>query len=484
MTTSPLVDVPRPKRLSFLTKCLYAAGSSGNGLKRAGLSAFLLLYYNQVVGLPAASVGAVLAIAMVFDALIDPVVGYWSDHTRSRLGRRHPFMYASIIPLAVCFALLWMAPVGWSEPQLLTYLLVLVVLVRMFDTFFEVPSAALLAEMTTDYDERTALMSMRHIFAILSIMSMRLIAFGVFFKPAGGDKSGVLSREGFANYGLTCGVVIFIAISACCIGTHGQIAHLYRPAVERHTAMGVLRQIYAVLNNRSMLAVVGATVFMSVVQGAINGLQIYMNLFIWGLTSTQLAAIVPVETIGLLAGAFLAMHVARRIGKRRAALLGLGISYTFLATPLLLRLGGLAPADGSTSVQIMVGGLNMAMNFGYMLFAVLAQSMMVDLVEQSQVRTGRRSEGVILSADSILQKAISGSGVLVSGLVLTLAAFPPGAKPGAVAAEVLNSMSGTIVFALAPVYLLAAICLWAYTVDRRQHEANIVALAGSKCTLD
>jgi Na+/melibiose symporter-like transporter len=73
----------------------YGMGSISNSVKTRGLSTFLMVFYNQVMGLPAAWVGLGTAMALIFDALVDPAVGQISDNTRSRLGRRHPYMYAA-----------------------------------------------------------------------------------------------------------------------------------------------------------------------------------------------------------------------------------------------------------------------------------------------------------------------------------------------------------------------------------------------------
>src|SRR6185436_1943256 len=94
-------DAAPPVRLH--TKLLYASGSLAFGIKEGGLSGFLLLFYNQVIGMPAGLVGLAIAIALAVDSVIDPVVGQVSDSWRSRWGRRHPFMYVAMVPRVVAF---------------------------------------------------------------------------------------------------------------------------------------------------------------------------------------------------------------------------------------------------------------------------------------------------------------------------------------------------------------------------------------------
>ncbi len=137
------------------TKLYYGFGSVAYGVKDNGFAFFLLLYYNQVLGLPAEWVGAAILVALVFDAFSDPLVGYTSDNLHSRLGRRHPFMYASALPVGLSFYWLWNPPPGLGPTALLAYLIGMAVLVRTAITLYEIPSSSLVAELTDDYDERT-----------------------------------------------------------------------------------------------------------------------------------------------------------------------------------------------------------------------------------------------------------------------------------------------------------------------------------------
>ena len=120
---SPRIDGPR---LGLPTRFFYGFGSVAFGVKDNGFSYFLQFFYTQVVGLPAATVGLAIMFALVIDAFIDPMIGQLSDNTRSRWGRRHPFMYASAIPVAASYLLLWNPPRAgamarcsptWSRPR-------------------------------------------------------------------------------------------------------------------------------------------------------------------------------------------------------------------------------------------------------------------------------------------------------------------------------------------------------------------------------
>src|SRR5271154_4131885 len=123
MSVASSIDQPP---LGFPAKLTYGMGSLAIGVGYYALSGSVLQYYlNQVVRLPPLLVGSALAISLMVDALIDPLVGAWSDNLRSRFGRRHPFMYAGAFLAAISFYFLWHAPAALSGNALLAYMLTL-----------------------------------------------------------------------------------------------------------------------------------------------------------------------------------------------------------------------------------------------------------------------------------------------------------------------------------------------------------------------
>lgn len=115
------LSAPATKDIGLGTKLAYGVGSIAYGAKVQILGA-LLFYYNQLEGLPADWVSWALGAAVVIDALWDLMVGQLSDNTRTRIGRRHPFMYASALPVALCVVFMLNPPAGLSPMGLLIYM--------------------------------------------------------------------------------------------------------------------------------------------------------------------------------------------------------------------------------------------------------------------------------------------------------------------------------------------------------------------------
>ena len=181
-------------RVGRSTKFAFGIGQMAEGIKNNAFSTFLLLYYNQVLGLSGTLSGLAIMIALCFDAITDPLAGSLSDGWRSRWGRRHPFMYASALPLGIAFYLLFAPPAGLTEFETFLWLTVFAVLTRGAMTLYHVPHLALGAELSDDYAERTSIVSYRMLFGVLGGALTILIGFSVFFTDQGG-LPGTLRRD-------------------------------------------------------------------------------------------------------------------------------------------------------------------------------------------------------------------------------------------------------------------------------------------------
>ena len=160
MVTATQNESKRSERfLPIRLKLFWGIGQIGEGVKNSAFNSFLLFYYNQILGVSATLTSIALAIAIVFDAISDPVAGSVSDRFQSRWGRRHPFMFASAAPLGITLFLLFFPPDGMSELFYFGWVLVFAVSVRTFLTLYHIPHLALGAEMATDYNDRNSLFS-------------------------------------------------------------------------------------------------------------------------------------------------------------------------------------------------------------------------------------------------------------------------------------------------------------------------------------
>lgn len=465
------------QRPGAATKLFYGLGSVAYGVKDNGFAFFLLLYYNQVLGLPERWVGLGIMVALILDALSDPIVGYASDHLHSRWGRRHPFMYFAVLPVAISYFLLWNPPPGLSPPQLFAYFLVVAVIVRTMITFYEIPSSSLVAELTDDYDQRTVILSYRYFFGWWGGLTMSILSYRFFLQPDADHAVGVLNPDGYRRYGAMASAVMATAILVSALGTHSYIPHLRRPSERLRGFGATLRAMWATLSNRSFVALFFAGIFLAMASGVMAALSIYFNTYFWELSSDEISLLVTANFVSAAAAMAVAPRVAARYGKRSGAIRVAVAMMAIAPVPIVLRLLGAFPANGSPWLLPLLLFCNTTAVTLIIVFGILNSSMMADVVEDSEISTGRRSEGTFFAANSFVQKSVSGVGVFMSTVLLSGIGFPRGAQPGAVDPEVVRNLGLIYVPLLGVLMTMVIGCLRSYRISRKGHEENLRRLA-------
>ncbi|MCC6920518.1 MAG: MFS transporter [Alphaproteobacteria bacterium] len=470
---APGVVAARPT-ITLATKFFYGFGSIAYGVKDNGFRIFLLLFYNQVVGLPATLVTSAILIAMLIDCAIDPFIGQVSDNWRSKWGRRHPFMYASAVPAAASFLLLWNPPYDWSHEALFWYLIGVAVLVRTFITLYEIPSSSLGAELTLDYDERTSLLGYRYFFAYWGGLTLIIVNLLIFLQPSAEYPVGQLNRDGYANWGYVAAGVMFISILVSALGTHRYIPYLAQPTgTSSHTIAGQLKEMGAALSNRSFVIITLVGLFAAIAQGTSFSLAIYFSTYFWALSPEATSILTADAYVASAIALFAAPYLARRSGKKIAGSLLLATSVFIGFLPMMLRLLGFFPENDSPWLLPLLFADGLVRGAFGITAAILISAMLTDVVEDAAVRTGRRNEGLFFAFTSLIQKAVSGVGVMVAGVVLSIISFPVGAKPADVDPEVIRNLALVYIPVLAGLYGLAVAILQGYGITRERHEENI-----------
>ena len=196
------------RTLSVWRKTAYGVGQLSEGVVTIVFMIYLLFYYNQVLGLSGSAAGLALFLALLFDAVSDPLMGAISDRTRSRWGRRHPFLYAAVLPLPLAFYLLFSPPAGLGETGLFLWLTFFSIASRLALTVFFVPHLALGAEMTTSYHERNHIVAYRQFFSMIGYLAAIMIGFGLFFTSSADFPDGQLNPGAYSPFAATMAAVM------------------------------------------------------------------------------------------------------------------------------------------------------------------------------------------------------------------------------------------------------------------------------------
>jgi glycoside/pentoside/hexuronide:cation symporter, GPH family len=469
------------RKAGLWTKLAYGSGAIADGVKNNGFEYFLLFYYSQVLGVDFALVGATLMIAMVVDGLTDPVVGYWSDNLRTRFGRRHPFMYLSIVPVGIAYVFAWNPPAGLTGNELFPYLLMITILVRVAFTFYDIPSSALVAELTDDYDERTSFLSFRYVFGWTGGVTMAAYTLLILLVPTETYGSGFLNVDGYKTYGYISASVIAASILICALGTHSHIPHLRAPPAARKITIGrVFSEIGEMLSNKSFQGLFVAALFGFMAAGIAASLNYYINGFFWEFTTTQTFYLTVSVFISAGLAFVLAPFVSKTLGKKRGAILVGGIAFSVAPMPVILRLFDVMPPNGSEllfNIIITVTVIDVALIIAYQ---ILASSMIADIVEESELKTGRRSEGIFFAGISFMRKLARGSGLFLASLILAAADLSRNVQPGDLSEQTLQMLGAGYAFGLLALWATAIAFLFRYQISREDHEANLAALQANR----
>jgi Na+/melibiose symporter-like transporter len=468
-------------RLSIWTKLAYGSGAIASAAKDNGFGYYLLAFYSQVLGMPPSLASLALFLSLCLDAIIDPMIGYYSDNLHSRWGRRHPLMYFSVLPAAIGYYLLWHPPQGATSMELFWYLLVLTIVVRTVFSIFRVPSEAMGAELTRDYDERTRLASFRHFFAWAMGVTIAYLVWKKFLANTPEYPDGILNPHGWAAYGVMGAICIAVGILATSLGTHRNIPQLPPPPPKRpFNGRETARYLKKTFGNPSFLSLFVASMLFAVAAGVAMSLNLYFSRYYWSLSQDQLWQFSPVNLLAAFAALFLAPRVAARFDKNRIAIRLWLFAAVFLPVPVILKLLGWFPPDGSEALLHLLL-LHSFIEITVMIIGgIMISSMVADLVEDSEKVTGRRSEGLLFSAVGLCAKAVAGLGIVISGLILELVKFPVGAAYGTVPAEITSRFGVIAVGAMTLFYLLAVVAMRFYRITRATHSANIALVTGAE----
>ncbi|MGZ8310462.1 MAG: MFS transporter [Allosphingosinicella sp.] len=434
-------------KLSVGRKIGYGMGDFGLGLLFLTASQFLLFYYTDVLGLSPSLAGWIFGAAVVWDALIDPVMGALANRTRSKWGRYRPFLLFVAVPLALSWSLIFL-PTGLTGWPLVFYALGTHFLFRTVYTIAAMPYLALSAAMTEDSGERSSLAAFRLVFQALAGV---LAAFAT-LKLAASLGSGQMGWFFVAlAYGTAAAALMLLVFLTAREVSFGQGLKV-RPSFGE-----MIRVLRA---NRPFWLVCGAFLI-----GSVGFVFFNKSLPYWakyGMGIDNFGPFLGVLAIGITFTIPLWAWVTRRTSKRTTFLAGSGVSFVACV--------GLWFAPETQSGWMPLVALLGAGNGGVIL---PSWAMMPDTVEYGEFRTGTRGEGAAFGFVSFVQKASLGLAAGTLGETLSWIGYRANVPQ---TAETLASMKAMMLGVPAVFYLGAAAFILFYPLDAKTHARLVKVL--------
>jgi Na+/melibiose symporter-like transporter len=270
---------------------------------------------------------------------------------------------------------------------------------------------------------------------------------------------------------------MFLAILISAAGTHRHIPTLRMPAKRNLTLGQITREMISTVSNRSFLSLLLSGIATAMAAGLGASLNNYFNTYFWEFSAVQISYLTAGVYLSAIAALIGAPLLARRFGKRTTAICLFILSVAIGIGPLLLRVGGMFPPNHSLALLATIFCTSIVGTAFGIGSATMVSSMIADVVDASELATGRRSEGLFFAAAAFVNKAVSGFGILGATIVIQLIHLPAGAQPGKVPVEIVRNLALVYCPIMVGLYATALILLLGYRITRKSHEETLAQLA-------
>lgn len=469
------------ERVSLFRIFGYALGEGAVSITLNAIGTFAMLYCTLVLGLSAAHAGMALSVTLFWDAVTDPVMGHISDNTRSRFGRRHPYLLAGGILTALFFVALWIVPSFFSAtPAVFWLVLGFNLLIRTAITVYAVPYVALGFELCPEYQDRSRLQGVR--FFVNQAMNLTfnscamILFFGDRIGADGVRIDGTTIGENYVRLGITLGIAIITLAGLCIFFTRKLAQDNRQQVVQGNNLKAFRKDLAGIFSDRLARYIFGFLLLAQLGMMLTAQMQMFTYIFFMELIDLQKTLVHATGAICFALGSLSLTRLVPIFDKKPVAIMAILVSISGGLISVALFSTGLVEPKATLEV------FGMTVPYGILLFALgqgmwwggcgmqvpLATSMMGDLSELNKLRTGVLKDGGYASVFTFFMKFASSIGLLVSGWMVSLAGIEPGAKIQT--AEAIRNVS-IMTFLCGPAAaFLSLLILWKYPVTRNYME--------------
>ena len=451
------------KGVGFSTKVFYGVGEIAITTSMVLFGLFILFFYNSVMKLPGTLVGIGSALGLLWDAVIDPYIGYRSDFSPSRLGRRHAYMLVGASAMGLSFLLLLRPPQTLGTLELFLWLVGTTFLFRLTSAVFRIPYLSLGAELSSDYQERTSIVGIRSFFGLLGTLGAATLSFALFFPNVRAGVDPKLDYSGYPKMGLAFGLVMTLTGLVSVIGTWNQRSRTsasQKPS-SRSFAQGFLAAVRIREFRNVWLSY--SLFFLAVVITAATSIH-YFKWYVEIDESSQISTIQACFYVGALVGVGLWVWIARYVEKHHLYLCSIVATGGMLFGAISLF--GEGNFFGTGNPKPLYVGNALAGIFASGLW-VLPSSMLADIADQDELLTGLRREGVFFGILNFGEKMAAGLSILIVGVLIDHFVQ---LVPGEIFQESTARFRIGLVYGALPgiMLLAAALLMRGYSLDRRR----------------
>ena len=417
---------PSSPAVSFPKMIGYGLGECANSLIMNGFFGFAMLYYTEALKLNPSLAGMAMAVSVFWEAISEPIMGHFSDHTRSRFGRRHPWMLLGGIMMAICFYFVWAVPgpLRGHVMPLFWYLVVINLLLRTGLTMFFIPYVALGFEMGGSYEGRSKIQAVRQVLNMAANFAGPALAWSIFYtdtvRADGVKVLGTTVPQNFINMGaaFSLATVAFVLLVLWLTrnwieDTREKIQH--EDPARRENFWQDMKNIICDPNPRWVFVFIFLVCIGMVL---VSSLQMYVYVYFMKFEPYQKSIAHGSTMIGMAAGAAISAWLARRLDKKGAVLVGGIVSIVCNGALAALFLSGLVPVGTQTALWLFVA-FHASYWFGNGIMLPIGTAMIADVAELHRARTRLNKDGGYSAVFSLAMRLAISFSLMASGWTLT-----------------------------------------------------------------
>lgn len=414
-------------------KMYYGAGNLGIAFVSQTMTAFIMFFGTVVCRVPPFLMGLAFSIGVVWDAVTDPLAGYVTDITKSRLvGKRHGYIIAGTFLVALCNILLWSVPMGADAAEKFLWFLGSIVLLQTASTMFNTPYNALGIDLAGDYHEQTMLQTYKSVFFLFGTIAPTIIMALLQANPAAGFSDGRLDPATYLDMAYISSVIMLICGFISYMGTFSHVPRLVKKeycklgiAPETKRLKDIISEFFAVLKDRNYRAIILGYAVSMIASAFFTGVGLYMFTYTFKLTSTQMYFLLGVLFVSIIISQPLWAVLSKKLDKKPSLMLGtgitlLGVAYLF---GLFLNLGKIGNTEQLIALflpALVFTGIGMGSHYP------LPYSMMADTIAYNSVNKNDDRTATYTGFMTFSFKLSQAATLLIIGIMLELIGFKTG----------------------------------------------------------
>lgn len=441
------VNMDPNAKLSFLERFAYGIGDYAGNLVYSAISAFLLVYYTNVVGASAASAASIIAVSKILDGISDLVMGYIVDHTHSKYGKARPWIARLCIPLAVCTVLMFSVPSGFAGKIQIAYMFLTYNLVStIFYTGINVPYATMNSLMTVNRYERGLLGNFRMLLATAGTMTINTVVLKMTGFFGGGD---AYTQRGWTMTFVVL-MIVFVVLNMFMFFTCKERV-TEESAAEKKDDVPFVKGIAGLMKNKYWVLMVIALFAMYFMMSCFFGSALYFTKYNMG-NENQYAMVSNLLSAAQIITMFVTPLLMKKISKRNVFMIGMAI-----ATAGFL-LAGISTSYGIICLSSVIKGIGFGCGAATM-FGCLQEA-----ITYGEWYNGYGTAGMGNAASSFCMKIGSGIGTAALGWILDGGGFNADLEVQTSAA--LNSISVAFVWVPIITSVICIVCMIFFNLDK------------------